>query len=629
MSRHPVIGERAEQRGRHPRPQLQRDHWRALDGIWEFTLDAGPHAGPDDVHFSQSIRVPFPPESPASGIGDSGLLGVMWYRRVVELTPEECQAGLLLHFGAVDYYARVWVNGRLVAEHAGGHTPFTADVTEARGDRRQLEILVRVDDDPHDLAKPRGKQDWMEEPHEIWYPRTSGIWQTVWLEPVPVLHIERLTWTPHLERWEIALEVTLSQPAPPACALRVIIHREGVVLVDDRYGVSGTELSRRIALADPGIDDYRNTLLWSPANPTLLEAELELWVGERRIDTVWSYTALRSVGVQGNRFMLNGRPFYLRMVLDQGYWPATHLAPPDPEALRLDVELALALGFNGVRKHQKLEDPRWLYWCDRLGLLVWAEMPSPYRFTPVAVERLIQEWIGAVRRDTSHPCIAAWVPLNESWGVPDLETNPAHRDYVRALYHLTKTLDPNRPVVGNDGWEHVATDIVTIHDYASSPRVLAERYATPETVSAVLARQQPGGRPLTVHGFTLDEHPVVLSEFGGIALLEPGEHGWGYSRVHSPEDLVQVYRRMLEVIHASRGLAGFCYTQLTDTFQEKNGLLHADRTPKVPLEPLARVTRGRRRDQAMDVDPEPASWPARIPPAVADASLPPEGPSPP
>lgn len=393
----------------------------------------------------------------------------------------------------------------------------------------------------------------------------------------------------------------LSRPAAPNTSLRLLLHREGIVFVDDRYVMSGLDLTRRIALADPGIDDYRNQLLWSPSNPTVIEAELELWQGNECIDRVWSYTALRSVGVQGNRFMLNGRPFYLRMVLDQGYWPDTHLAAPDADALRRDVELAIEHGFNGVRKHQKIEDPRWYYWCDRLGVLVWAEMPSPYRFSALAVERTVFEWTEAIRRDLAHPCIAAWVPLNESWGVPDLPSNPAHRDYVRALYHLTKTLDPTRPVVGNDGWEHVATDIVTVHDYASNPKVLAERYATPESAATVLERQQPGGRALLLPGFSIEDRPLVLSEFGGIAA---GGDGWGYSRT-SAADLLATYTRLLETVHGCRGLAGFCYTQLFDTFQEQNGLVAADRKPKLDPAAVASVTRGRRQAQAMDVDPEP------------------------
>ena len=317
---------------------------------------------------------------------------------------------------------------------------------------------------------------------------------------------------------------------------------------------------------------------------------------------MWSYTALRSVGTQGNRFMLNGRPYFLKMVLDQGYWPDTLLAPPSSAALRADVELARSFGFNGVRKHQKIEDPRWLYWCDVLGLLVWAEMPSPYRFTTTAVQRLMVEWTEAIRRDVSHPCICAWVPLNESWGVPDLPVNPAHRDYVRALYHLTKTLDPTRPVVGNDGWEHVATDLVTIHDYASNPQVLLERYATPESVDLVLERQQPGGRSLMMPGFSKGERPIILSEFGGIAVA--GEGGWGYSSAARPEELLAAYERLIGALHRCRGIAGYCYTQLCDTFQEKNGLATMARRPKGEATRIAEATRGKRKAVAMDVDPE-------------------------
>ncbi|MFO0579112.1 MAG: glycoside hydrolase family 2 TIM barrel-domain containing protein [Polyangia bacterium] len=598
----------------HPQPQMTREAWRSLDGAWEFAYDDEARwRNPSEVAFDRRINVPFPPESPASGIGDPSFHAVVWYRRRVKLQPSERTQRLLLHFGAVDYQARVWCNGQLVTEHRGGHTPFTVDLTAALVIDAEQEIVVRACDNPHDLAKPRGKQDWHEQPHEIWYPRTTGIWQTVWLEPVPETYIERLRWTPHLDHWAIGLSVLLDGPGK-GCELRVrLASLSGEVLADDRYTMTHAELSRSIALPDPGIDDYRNRLLWSPENPVLIEADLELWQGGERIDAVHSYTALRSVGTEGCRFMLNGRPYYLRMVLDQGYWPETHLAPPSTDALRRDVELVKTLGFNAVRKHQKLEDPRWLYFCDRLGLLVWGEMPSPYRFTRIAVERLVTEWMEAVQRDSSHPCIAAWVPLNESWGVPDLPINPAHRDYVRTLYNLTKTLDPDRPVVGNDGWEHVATDFITIHDYAAHPGVLYERYASPESVAKVLERQQPGGRPLTVAGFRVGDMPVILSEFGGIAYVPQGEGGWGYSRAHGEAEFLQAYSDLLEAIHECSGLAGFCYTQLTDTFQEKNGLLFADRTPKADPAQLARATRGRRNAFAMDVNPdlpspEPKRW---------------------
>lgn len=591
------------ERGSHPRPQLQRDSWSSLDGTWQFAFDPDARwSHPAQATFDRTIVVPYPPESRASTVGDLGFHPVCWYRRDIEVPPHGAGERVLVHFGAVDYQARVWANGELVAEHRGGHTPFVADITA--GGHGQLVLVVRAVDDPLDLAQPRGKQDWLEQPHEIWYPRTTGIWQTVWIEIVPETSIANVVWMPYLDQWEMGVVVQLAGRIDPGLTIRVRLEHDGQALADDRYAMTQRELSRRIAFADPGIDDFRNHLLWRPGRPRLIEAWIELWRGDDRLDQVWSYTALRSVGVQGNRFMLNGRPFFLKMVLDQGYWPDTLLAPPDVAALRADVELVLALGFNAVRKHQKLEDPRWLYFCDLLGVLVWAEMPSPYRFTTTAVQRLVEEWTEAIERDISHPCICAWVPLNESWGVPDLPTNPAHRDYVRALYYLTKTLDPSRPVVGNDGWEHVATDVVTIHDYASNPAVLRERYATPESVDLVLQRQEPGGRAITLTGLTPHQYPVILSEFGGIALIESDAAGWGYSRVRDGEQLATAYEGVLRALHACRGIAGFCYTQLADTFQERNGLVTADREPKVELARIAIATRGKRKDVDMDVDPE-------------------------
>jgi hypothetical protein len=304
--------------------------------------------------------------------------------------------------------------------------------------------------------------------------------------------------------------------------------------------------------------------------------------------------------------MLNGRPYFLRMVLDQGYWRDSLMTATD-EQLRADVELTKQLGFNGARKHQKIENPRWLYWCDVLGLLVWEEMPSPYRFTPTAVERVTKEWTEAIERDRSHPCIVAWVPFNESWGVPDLPSNPAHRDYVRALYYLTKTLDPTRPVIGNDGWEFVATDIVGIHDYEHSPEKIIARYADLTAVKTSLERQQPGGRALALEGFSFGDHPVVLSEFGGIALSKAdAERGWGYSRASDADAFLQRYTALIEaVLECRQGLAGFCYTQLTDTFQERNGVMYEDRTPKADIGMLFAIVRGERNAYEQDNDPNP------------------------
>ncbi|MBV9789111.1 MAG: glycoside hydrolase family 2 [Chloroflexi bacterium] len=578
----------------YPRPQLERADWTCLNGQWDFALD--PEASwmvPGDVTWNAQINVPFAPETAASGVADTGFYLACWYRRAFDAPQLQPNERLILHFGAVDYAATVWVNDQIVVRHEGGYTPFQADITRFLRPSGPQSVVVRVEDDPHDLAKPRGKQDWLLEPHSIWYPRTTGIWQTVWTERVPATAIKSVHWTSNLARWEIGLDATFDGVVRDPLRLRVKLSAHNMVLADDTYSVVGGQVHRQIALSDPGIDDYRNELLWSHMQPTLIQAELQLWGGRGElIDEVRSYTAIREIALQGDRFVLNGRPTQLRLVLDQGYWPETGITAPDDEALRRDVELAKAMGFNGVRKHQKIEDPRYLYWADTLGLLVWEEMPSAYRFTKQSVERLQREWIAALDRDMSHPCIIAWVPFNESWGVPNLPEIREQRHYVQALYHLTKTLDPTRPVIGNDGWESVATDIVGIHDYDDRPEQISARYHAENDMSRIFTRERPGGRLLTLEGHTHADQPIVLSEFGGIAFSDDPNATWGYSRSESAQTFADQYTALLEAVRSLKLLAGFCYTQFSDTYQESNGLLYADRRPKFPLEQIALATRG-------------------------------------
>ena len=577
----------------HPRPQLERAGWLSLNGPWQFALD--PEARwrtPGPVSWDATILVPYSPETPLSGIGDTSFYRRCWYRKTLEAPVLGPGERLLLHFGAVDWEAAVWINGSLATCHQGGYTPFTIDLTDLLRTGEQ-EIVLRADDDPADLAKPRGKQDWQLHPHGIWYPRTTGIWQTVWMERVPGTWIESLRWTPSLERWELGFEAWLSGEPRERLRLGVKLRAGDQLLADDTYTVVAGEVHRRIALSDPGIDDFRNELLWSPSSPTLIEAQLQLWAERGELlDEARSYTALRSIAVQGNRVVLNGRPYDLRMVLDQGYWPESGLTPPGDEALRRDVELAKAMGFNGVRKHQKIEDPRYLYWADRLGLLVWEEMPSAYRFTKRSIQRLTREWMDAIRRDYSHPCIIAWVPFNESWGVPNLPDNEPERHLVLAIYHLTHTLDSTRPVVGNDGWESVATDIIGIHDYDASPERIIRRYGAEELPPTLFKRERPGGRLLVLEEERHQDQPIVLTEFGGICASEDVDGTWGYSRAASGTDLAERYRALLAAVSSLPLLSGFCYTQFADTYQEANGLLRADRTPKFPLEEIAAATRG-------------------------------------
>jgi len=588
---------------RYPRPQLRRADWLSLNGPWRFRFD-------DEMRFRLprhidewplTIRVPFAPETKLSGIEDTGFHGCVWYERDFEYQADpQNHAGprhrVILHFGAVDYQAQVWVNDQPVVDHEGGHTPFSADITHVLNPNGKQKVTVRVEDDPHDLEKPRGKQDWRLEPHSIWYPRTTGIWQTVWVERVPDAYVTRIHWTPNLERWEIAMHAFVGGSDIKDLRLSVKLSVGEQILAHDSYQVVSHEVHRRIALSDPGIDDYRNELLWSPDRPTLIDAEIQLLRGNEVIDQIKSYTAIRSISTQRERLMLNGRPFNMRLVLDQGYWAESFMTAPDDAALRRDVELAKAMGFNGVRKHQKIEDPRYLYWADKLGLLVWEEMPSAYRFTARAIRRMVKEWTEAIERDASHPCIVMWVPFNESWGVPDLATVPAARDAVAALYHLTKTLDPTRLVIGNDGWESSATDVIGMHDYDGDPKHLRVRYGPEVKPQEVVDRRWTGGRILTLDGYPHRGQPICLTEFGGIAYLDPERHRegdeWGYQSVRDLEEYATLVTSLLEVARTTAMFSGFCYTQFADTFQEANGLLYEDRTLKIPLHRIASAVRG-------------------------------------
>ncbi len=579
------------QDGSYPRPQLVRPQWADLTGTWGFAFDdedAGARLGWEGTGIrSGRIVVPFPPESAASGVGDTGPHRVMWYSR--EITDADLDAAghadgrrLILHFGAVDYRCEVWVGGRSVGRHEGGHTPFAFDVTDAVAAGRT--IVVRVEDDPTDIAQPRGKQDWLDHPHVIWYHRTSGIWQPVWLESVPEVHVGALRWWTDPRAGTVTVDLELTGPA---AEVSVELSIEGRRLGGASVTATARETTVVIPIAELANGQAYEELLWSPEHPRLVDATIR--VGD---DVVASYLGIRTAHVARGRFWLNDRPYFVRSVLEQGYWPDTHLAAPSAQALREEVELIRSLGFTAARVHQKFEDPRFLFAADRLGLLVWGEAPGTYTFTPTAVERTTREWLEVVRRDVSHPSIVTWVPLNESWGVQHIAADPRMQHFARALVSLTKTLDPTRPVVSNDGWEQVDTDIVAIHDYEWRPEVMRQRYATDADIRRLIDTVGPAGRALILSGDVSDA-PIMLTEFGGVSFdTEAAEDAWGYSTATSPDDFAERLSGLLAAVHTSEALAGFCYTQLTDTLQETNGLVTADRTPKIPIDRIRAAITG-------------------------------------
>jgi beta-galactosidase/beta-glucuronidase len=543
-------------RPEYPRPRLRRKHWLNLNGAWRFSFDR--------PTFDRSIIVPFAYQAELSGIGARDFHDSVWYSRTFE--PPKAER-LILHFGAVDYRATVWVNDVQVADHEGGHTPFEVDISaDVREGENQL--VVRADDPAADRTIPRGKQYWKEEPETIFYTGTSGIWQTVWLEPLPHRHFTSLQLTPDLEAGALDFEVQASSPGL------------GVVL---EVRLDGHLMGSFSGAAGPGRVALRTVRSWSPESPVLYDVSLALMDETgRELDHVESYFGLRSVAARDGLFFLNGEPYIQRLVLDQGYFPGGWYTAATDEDLRANIELARAFGFNGARKHQKIEDPRWLYWADRLGLLVWEEMPSFHDYTAEAERRLTTELGAAITRDLDHPCIVAWVPANESFGLDALSASERAQVLVR-LYHVVKRLDNSRPVSSNDGWEHALTDLCTLHDYGPPADLHANYSSTPAALD-----QGKRPRPSYLPGFSHRGEPILLSEFGGVALQ--GSGGWGFSETSGPTQLAERYGALVAALMAPGPIEGFCYTQLNDIEQERNGLLTFDRRPKVDPKILSPLT---------------------------------------
>ena len=581
-------------RPEYPRPQFVRSEWLNLNGEWEFTFDdanQGRQQGwQDGRRLKRRITVPFPYQSELSGINDKSIHEYVWYARTFKVPPEwRVGRDLLLHFGAVDYRTTVWINGQEVGHNQGGHVPFDFDIAPLIRDGENR-LTVRVED-LQNPRQPRGKQSSTGIPHDIDYYCTTGIWQTVWLEPVPPVRIDELKITPLAHINTFLIGVYLHAPSAAwRIEAEVLDDGEVVARAEERTAVATAWLSLSIPYPK----------LWSPESPHLYDLRIRLFDGDKLLDEVTSYAGMRTVEIRNGRVLLNGKPTYLKMILDQGYWPQSYLAAPSDEALQTDVGYVKLFGFNGVRKHQKIEDPRWLYWCDRLGLLVWEEMPNAREWSSQAEERLASEWRVAVQRDYNHPCIIAWVPVNESMGFPRLKhSHPGQYAFLERMVTLTRRLDPTRPVIDNDGWEHTdITDICAIHDYTQTGTGLRERYRETLSGGPLPPTVWVGNKPLFTRGSRYRGQPIVLSEVGGF-LMVPTDIPEDkrdllykfYGSFNTLEDLVVKYRDLMEGIASLNFLAGFCYTQLTDIEQEINGLLTYDRRPKVRPGQIAEIHR--------------------------------------
>lgn len=547
---------RNDPRPEYPRPRLRRREWVNLNGQWRF--------GFDQPNFDRTIVVPFAYQSELSGIGRRDLHDTVWYTRRFQAPTAE---RLALHFGAVDYEATVWVNDVEVAHHEGGHTPFSADIGSVVRPGENT-LIVRADDPATDQTLPRGKQYWKEQPEGIFYTGTTGIWQTVWLEPLTHGHVTSLRLWPKLDEGVLEFDVSISRPD-------VTVELEATLRGRPVGIVTGPPGGGRMPL--------REVAAWSPESPVLYELLVRLVdAGGRELDRIDSYFGLRTVAVRDGRVLLNGQPYIQRLVLDQGYFPGGWYTAASDADLRRDIDLAKAFGFNGARKHQKIEDPRWLYWADRLGFLVWAEMPDFHQHSSQAEQRLLAELEAAIERDNDHPCVVAWVPMNESFGFQRPLQNRVVATLLERLYRLAHRLDGTRPVVSNDGWEHALTDLCTLHDYGA-PAELRRRYNTLATTL------DPQGRPLPPYlpGYHYRGEPVLVTEFGGVAL--EGSGGWNYREVANAEEFGRIYAEMIDAL-LQGPVEGFCYTQLTDIEHERNGLLTFDRRPKIEPSVLRLLT---------------------------------------
>lgn len=580
-------------RPEYPRPQFVRSTWLCLNGEWQFEIDPG-DSGLERGLLQRDLRdrilVPFCPESSLSGIGNTDFLNAVWYRRTMAIPSEWAGQRVLLHFQAVDYDATVWVNGQELGRHRGGFTPFSVELPEdVIG--QEATIVVRARDDAR-IPQARGKQAQSYANMECVYTRTTGIWQTVWLEPVPKVALRRPRLTPDVANGLIRLVQPISAHR---AGLRLQANlRDSEGLICTASCAAGWDLSPQLDLPIPAERRY----LWSPEHPYLYDLEIQLLDGETIIDQAHSYAGLRSVSIEGNAITLNGRKLFQRLVLDQGYYPDGIMTAPSDEALCRDIELSMAAGFNGARLHQKVFEERFLYHADRLGYLVWGEFadwgcggygPLGDHQQPGAT--YVTQWLEALERDYSHPSIIGWCPLNETWQ-PITDRITVLDDVTRAMFLATKAFDPTRPVLDASGYSHRVpeTDVYDSHDYEQDPATFAARHAPLELGKPFLNDHQ--GKVISL---PYRNQPYMVSEFGGIwwnAEREPGDRttSWGYGA--PPQTLEEFYQRFEGLCDALLGhpaMFGYCYTQLTDVYQEQNGLYTFDRRAKFDLERLRAI----------------------------------------
>lgn len=583
------------ERTEYPRPQFRRGEWAPLNGEWEFAFDdkdEGKSAGWQNgaARFGMRINVPFSYQYAASGIGlENETHEIVWYKRAFTIAKEHKGKCALLCFNGCDYIADVWVNGIHAVSHVGGFAPFHADITNCLKEEGENVLVVRCFD-PLDESIPRGKQSWTGKRFTCFYIPNTGIWQSVWIDFFGEDCIENYSLFPDIDTCSFGGEISTLRALADEVELVVRYNNEELTK-RQRFSLDGKRTRYSVSLMET--DFQGEAQYWSPSQPNLFYVEFILYKSGAVVDRAQTRFGMRKIDVSENgQSRLNNARLYQRLVLDQGYWKESGLTPPSANALKEDILLAKKMGFNGARKHQKIEDPYFYYYAEELGFLTWCEMPSAYNFNADEATALSAQWqeilVMGARNFTSNVC---YVLLNESWGVRKIGVDKQQQDFARGLYYTTKGLSPDRLISTNDGWENLdITDLVTIHDYATDSSAFAEKY-TAEKYDEIY----PQGRKLMADGCKYAGQPVIFSEFGGIAMQSAAKGGaWGYGAgAESAEAFFKRFDDLFAGVYG-RDFQGFCYTQLTDVQQEVNGLLYEDRTPKFDLERVKKTVENRK-----------------------------------
>lgn len=573
-------------RNEYPRPQFRRDEWLPLNGEWQFEFDdcgdgitRGIPSG--RVTLDKIINVPFSYQYEASGIGDTSHHDTVWYSRSFDIPAKAEGKRALLCFNASDYRTDIWINGLHAAEHTGGFSPFSVDITQYLKGGENL-IVVRCFD-PLNPAIPRGKQSWLNHPFGCWYVPNTGIWQSVWIEFFGEDAISSYTLTPDADTCSFFGEITTLYAK--ADELEILVSYKGEQVKKHRITIDGKNTRYTVRLMEGDFVD--ESFFWTPEKPNLFYVDFTLYKNGTPVDIAHTRFGMRKISInEYGQICLNNRKLYQRLILDQGYWVEGGLTPTSAEELKKDIELSKAMGFNGARKHQKFEDPYFYYYAEELGFLVWCEMPSAYDFNAYEIAEQSREWQEIVSVARNFTSVICYVPLNESWGVRKILTDAAQQNYARSLYYLTKAIDASRLVSTNDGWENVdVTDIISIHDYAYDSSEFPAKYQ-PENYDSLY----PQGRKLMAEGCCYCGQPVLFTEFGGIAMKSSATNGnWGYNDgADSEEEFIARIENLVKGL-SECGFQGYCFTQLTDVQQEVNGLLDAYHKPKSAPEKFKKI----------------------------------------